>query len=260
LYYEIDPGASCFALLVLTLWMLGYPDQALARCRQAMLLIDELDNPATSALVLNYLSWYHWMRGEAEDGLACAERSLTLCDRHGFTQLLRGALAGKGNALADLGEIEEGIALLEQGSEIWQATGARNLVPILLFMLANACAKGGQEERALSLLEDALAEMVERDERRAESELLRLKADLLHRRGAAPAQVEAIYQQALEMARIQQAKMLELRAAIDLSRFWQAQGRCAEARQLLADVYGWFTEGFDTPDLQEARMLLNRLS
>jgi predicted ATPase len=160
----------------------------------------------------------------------------------------------------DLGKIEEGISLLEQGVEMWENTGARNLVPILVFMLASACTKAGRHERAFSLLKDALAEMVERDERRAESELLRLKADLLHRRGAAPAQVEAIYQQALEMARIQQAKMLELRAAVDLSRFWQAQGRSAEARQLLADVYGWFTEGFDTPDLQEARALLKALS
>ncbi|MBX3000005.1 MAG: AAA family ATPase [Caldilineaceae bacterium] len=259
-YYEIDPGVSCYALLILTLQMLGYPEQAQVRCHQTMSLIDELDHPASSVLALNYICSYHWMRGDAESNLACAERSLALCDKYGFTQLLGGALISRGNALADLGEIDEGITLLEQGVEMWEATGARNLVPFFLFMLANACTKAGQHERALSLLEDALAEMVERDERRAESELLRLKASLLHRRGAAPAQVEAIYQQALEIARVQQAKMLELRAAVDLSRFWQEQGRSAEARQLLADVYGWFTEGFDIPDLQEAGRLLNTLS
>jgi DNA-binding SARP family transcriptional activator/predicted ATPase len=258
--YAIDPAINCIAMLIPALWMLGHPEQALARTRQIMALIDELADPVSSALALNYLCLYHWMRGDVQSNLACAERSLTLCNRHGFIQLLGGALLCKGIALVGLARIDEGISLLDQGLEMWAATGARNLMPFLMFMLASACAKAGQDERALSLLEDALAEMVERGERRAESELLRLKASLLQRRGVAPAQLEAIYQQALTIARIQQGKLLELRAAVDLSRLWQEQGRREEARQLLADIYSWFTEGFDTPDLQEARTLLKALS
>jgi hypothetical protein len=103
-YYEIDPGISCSALLIPTLWMLGYPEQAQVRCHQTMALIDELNHPASSVLALNYMCWYHWMRGDAERNLACAERSLALCDKHGFTQLLGGALVSKGNALVGSGK------------------------------------------------------------------------------------------------------------------------------------------------------------
>jgi DNA-binding SARP family transcriptional activator/predicted ATPase len=259
-YYELDPGVPCLAMLTPTLWLLGYPDQALVRGRQTLAFLDDFRRPATAALCLNYLGWFDVMRGDPEQGLIKAERSIVLCRKYHFAQLLGGAIAIKGWALAELGEVAEGITLMEQGSNAWQATGARNLMPFYIYMLATGCAKAGQMERSLSLLEDALAEMVARDERRAESELLRLKADLLHRRGAATAEVEAIYQQALAIARVQQAKLLELRAALDLSRFWQEQARGAEARQLLAPLYSWFTEGFATPDLKEARTLLDTLS
>jgi predicted ATPase len=128
-------------------------------------------------------------------------------------------------------------------------------------LLAEACGKAGQAGEGLTLLAEALAAVANTGERLYEAELYRLKGELLLRPAAADApQAETCFQQALDVARRQQAKSLELRAALSLSRLWQQQGKRAAARQLLAAVYGWFTEGFDTADLQEARALLEELS
>jgi predicted ATPase/DNA-binding SARP family transcriptional activator len=260
LYYDLDPCVSCLAMLTPILWMLGYPDQALARCRQALALMDELAHPASSAFGLNYISWFHLIRGDWENGLTCAEAALSLCDKHGFTQLLGGAMTLKGWALVDGRLIREGIPVMEQGIQTWQTTGARTDMPFFLYALARAYTKAGELENALDLLDEALAEMEERNERQFKPELHRLRGTLLQILGVADADVEACYLSALDCSHKQQAKMLELQAAMSLSRFWHAQGRSAEARRLLADIYDWFTEGFDTFNLKNARTLLNMVS
>jgi predicted ATPase len=161
------------------------------------------------------------------------------------------------------GQAEEGMTQLRQGLAAWQATGARGAGPYYLAWLAEAYGKGGQAEEGLRVLPEALALVNAGGERRHEAELYRLKGELLLHAECgvqhAALSAEECFQQALTVARHQQAKSLELRAATSLARLWQRQGKRAEAHQLLADVYGWFTEGFDTADLQEAKALLEDL-
>ena len=159
------------------------------------------------------------------------------------------------------GQGEEGMAQMQQGLAAWRATGAEVFRPYGLALLAEASAKVGQHEAGLTLLAEALAVANDTGERRWEAELYRLKGELLLARAAEhDAEAETCFRQALDIARRQQAKSWELRAAMSLSRLWQRQGKRAEASELLAPVYGWFTEGFDTADLQEAKALLEELA
>jgi predicted ATPase len=146
---------------------------------------------------------------------------------------------------------------LQQGLATYRATGATAYRPYHLALLAEAFAKVGQTAEGLEALAEALATLVRSRARWWEAELYRLRGELLWQHAAAqPGEAAACFQQALAVARRQQAKSLELRAAMSLSRLWQHQGKRTEAHQLLAEVYGWFTEGFDTADLQEAKALL----
>ena len=149
---------------------------------------------------------------------------------------------------------------MQQGLAAWRATRAETMRPYFLALLAAASAQVGQQEKGLTQLAEALAMANDTEERRHEAELYRLKGELLLARSAEhDTEAETCFRQALDIARRQQAKSWELRAAMSLSRLWQRQGKCAEARALLAPVYGWFTEGFDTADLQEAKALLEEL-
>jgi predicted ATPase len=150
---------------------------------------------------------------------------------------------------------------MQQGLAAWRATGAAVFQPYGLALLAEASAQVGQTEERLTRLAEALAVTNDTGERRWEAELYRLQGELLLARAAEQhTEAETCFRQALDVARQQQAKTWELRAAMSLSRLWQRQGKRAEARALLAEVYGWFTEGFNTADLQEAKALLAVLS
>jgi predicted ATPase len=149
---------------------------------------------------------------------------------------------------------------MRQGLDELRAMGAEVLRPYLLALLAEVCGRSGQIEAGLDVLEEALVTAENHTERFNEADLHRLKGDLLLRQcGAAGFEAEACFQRALDIARHQQARSLELRAATSLARLWQQQGKRDDARQLLAEVYDWFTEGFDTADLQEAKALLEAL-
>jgi predicted ATPase len=150
---------------------------------------------------------------------------------------------------------------MHQGLSAWQATGARLAWPGWLLLLAEAYGNAGRVGEGLRVLAEALAAVHKSGERRWEAELYRLKGELLLVLSQEKeAEAEACFRQSLAIARCQQAKSLELRAAISLSRLWQQLDKCKEARELLAPIYGWFTEGFDTADLQEAKALLEELS
>jgi predicted ATPase len=156
------------------------------------------------------------------------------------------------------GEVAGGISLLRDGSAAYRATGAETWMPSYIALLAGACEIAGQMEDALTHLDDAL-QIVERTaERWFAAELNRHKGQLLLRQGHSEA-AEELYRKALSIAVEQEAKLWELRAAVSLARLHRDQGRHTEARDLLAPVYGWFTEGFDTPDLKEAKVLLDEL-
>jgi predicted ATPase len=164
-------------------------------------------------------------------------------------------------ALAEQGQAGEGLAQISSGLEAWRTTGAEVQRPYYLALLAEAYGKSGQAEEALEVLAEALALVAKAGESWWEAELYRLKGEwLLALSMDKHSEVETCLHQALSITRRQQAKSLELRAAMSLARLWQRQGKRAEAHQLLAAIYGWFTEGFDTADLQEAKALLEGLA
>ncbi len=183
---------------------------------------------------------------------------MRLSNEKGFPGWLGAGHRFRGEALAMLGQVQEGMAQLREGMAAAQSRGARCYLSGRLGSLAEAQAKAGQPGEGLTTLAEALAQVETTDERYCEAELHRLKGELLLMQGD-EAEAEASFHKAIEVARRQQAKSWELRATVSLARLWQEQGRMDEARQMLAEIYGWFTEGFDTPDLQEARALLEEL-
>jgi predicted ATPase len=246
------------------LWSLGYPDQALKRGHESLTLARELAHPYSLAHALIFAARVHQLRQEGQAVQERAEAAMTLAIDQGFPYWLAFATILRGWALAEQGQREEGIAQIRQCLTAYQATRAELVRPYWLALLAEACWKVGQAEEGLRALTEALAVAHKTGEGFYEAELYRLKGELLQNveggmRGAEWT-TEACFQQALDIARRQQAKSLELRAALSLSRLWQRQGKRAEARVLLAEVYGWFTEGFDTADLQEAQALLEALT
>jgi predicted ATPase len=213
-------------------------------------------------------SWVPQFRREGLLTHERAEAAIALAAEHGFAVFGAGGTIFRGWALAarsiELGPgqepREEGIAQIQQGMAAWRATGAEALRPYYLALLAEASGKRGQVEEGLHLLAEALAVAKDTGECRWDAELHRLKGELLLARPAEHhAEAETCFRQALDVARRQEAKAFELRAAMSLARLWQRQGKRAEAYALLAPIYGWFTEGVDTADLQEGRALLMEL-
>jgi predicted ATPase len=207
----------------------------------------------------------HRLRREGQVAQKRAEAAMTLSTEQGFVQSLAAGTIHRGWALAEQGQGEEGIAQMGQGLDASRATGAEALRPTYLALLAEAYGQVGQPEVGLTALAEALAIVDKTGERMSEAELYRLKGQLtLQSQVSSPKsqveEAEGCFHKAIEIARHQQAKSLELRAVMSLSRLWQQQGKKAEARQMLAEIYGWFTEGFDTKDLQEAKALLAELT
>jgi predicted ATPase len=190
-----------------------------------------------------------------------AEAVVALATEQGFPLYVALGTSFRGWALAMQGQGEEGLAQIRQGIAAFRATGAALNIPYNCILLAEASAHLGRPEDGLQVLAEAHTLMEQHDERWWEAEIHRLRGVLLLRQPVSPqAEAEACFQQALTVARHQQAKSLELRAAMSLARLWQQQGKRVEAYELLAPVYGWFTEGFDTADLQEAKTLLDALA
>jgi predicted ATPase len=244
----------------LVLWMLGHPEQGLKRSQEAIALAQELSHPFSLAVAHGVLGGFHLFRRDAQSAQEHAEACIRLSTEHGFPYLAAMGSITRGGALVEQGQVEEGIAEIRQGTADYEATGAKGGQPHRLVILAEACGKAGQIEEGLSLLDEALAAMHRSGERWYEAKLHRLRGELLRMQGADEAEVEVCFQRAIEVARQQQAKSWELRAVMSLCRLWQGQGKREEGRQMLAEVYGWFTEGFDTPDLKEAKALLEELS
>ena len=188
-----------------------------------------------------------------------AEELLALSTQHGFPLYLGFATAWRGMSLTMLGQAKEGLALLTHGLTAARATGTVLNSPGVLMWLAEAYAMLGQPREGLNCLAEAAGIIETTEERVNEAELHRLRGDLLNVTGD-PSAAERNYHQALEVAKSQSAKLFELRASTGLARLWRDQGKRSEARDVLAPIYGWFTEGFDTPDLKEAKALLESLS
>jgi predicted ATPase len=259
--YGEDLGVGCLSFSAWILWIFGYPDQALKRIHDALGLAQETSHSFSLVLALACATWVHLFRREVQAAEECAEAAITLSTEQGFAFYWAWGTIQRSWALSQQGQVEEGIAQMERGLTAYRATGAEWLRSCFLVLLAEVHAKGGQSEAGLRALAEAAAVLNKTEERISEAELYRLKGDLLlDLLMENQTEVEASFRRAINISRRQSAKSLELRAVMSLSRFWQKQGKQEEARQMLAETYGWFTEGFDTADLKEAKALLQELS
>jgi predicted ATPase len=260
--YGFDPGVICLSHDAVVLWLLGVPDQALARVHDALSLAQDLAHPPSLAYAQFFATVVHQLRCEPQDAGAQAEALVALCITHGFALYLATGLIFRGRALAAQGQPEKAMVQIQQGLVALQATGAVGIwQPYFLTFLAEATVQAGQLDAGIRLLAEAQTLLESTGERWWEAEVHRLHGALLWRYARADtSQVETCFLQALAVARRQQAKSLELRATTSLAQLWQQQDKRAEAHQLLAEIYGWFTEGFDTADLREARALLQALT
>jgi len=256
-----DPGVSCRSYAALILWLLGYPAQALARLHEALALARELAHPFSLVFARVRAAFVAQFRRDVPAVHEHAEACVALATEQGFTAYVVVGMIIRGWALALQGQGEAGMAQVRQGIAAERATGAAQNVPYWCTLLADVADRLGHPEDGLQALAEAHTLVEQHEERWWEAEISRLRGVLLLRQPGTPqAEVEGCFQQAVDVARRQEAKSLELRAATSLARLWQQQGKRDEARQVLGDVYGWFTEGFDTADLQEAKALLDQLA
>jgi tetratricopeptide (TPR) repeat protein len=274
-----DIGTSCLVLLTGTLWALGYPAQALGKIRESLKSARELSHPLSQAI-----SWYGatelYVRcREVEKSQEQAEALIALCRQHGFRLWEALGVASRGWALANQGRAEEGIAQIRQSIGATQAMGLDLWQPYSFALLGDTYERLRQPEQGLKAIAQAL-DLTSRTGavingpglHRTKGELLMMRdrsqfhLSQARLRGSASlrivrhaGQAEGCFRYAIEMAREQGAKSWELRATISLARLLYRQGHREEARTMLAEIYNWFTEGFDTADLKEAKALLDEL-
>jgi predicted ATPase len=238
-------------------WHLGYPDQALKACNEAVERAHALAHPHSMAFAYVYATYVRQRRGEIDAVREEAERQFPLSFEHGIADSEAYIRGVQGWTMAMHGH-EEGIAWLED----WLASSRlKNQQPGYLCMLAEACSEVGRFEQGLDALTEALTLADENENRYCEPETYRLKGELLLRQGNSnTAEAQSCFERAIKIARAQGAKSWELRATMSLARLLASQGEREEARVMLADIYDWFTEGFETADLKDARALLDELA
>jgi predicted ATPase len=259
--YGEDTGMSCRCYAARVLWCLGYPDQGLAQSHEAVTLAQRSANPFSLANALSMAATFHQLRREGHAAQECAEASISIATEQGFPQWKASGAILRGWTLAHQAQAKEGIEQLTQGLIAFRATGAEIGRPGRLALLAEAYGTIGQPEAGLTALAEALTLADTTGERWYEAELYRLNGELLLQQTSDnQAEAEACFHQAIAIAQSQQAKSWELRAATSLARLWDQQDKRQEAHDLLAPVYNWFIEGFDTADLQEAKALLEALA
>jgi len=272
-----EPGVLARGFAAHVLWYQGYPDRALKTMSKALARAQEIAHPFSLAFALDHTAWLRHYRRETAETRERAEADMEFSGEQGFPFFLAQGTILRGWALAEQGLHAEGIAQIRQGLAAQKAGGAMLIRPYWLSLLAQAYGRSGRTEDGLRVLDEALA--MSHGQHIWEAELHRLRGELLLARlgvrddaEAAPVdacvvtesgrfitQAESSFLHAVDVARRQQSKSLELRAATSLARLWKTQGRRAEARDLLDPIHGWFTEGLDTPDLQDAKALLGQL-
>jgi predicted ATPase len=253
-----DPYAMMLAQLGVTLAHLGYIDQGRGRLNAAISEARRLRQALTLPNVLYRGTWIESIIRSAKIQ-QYADEGLALSIEQGFPLFLGWAIAARGWGLVTLGQVREGLALLTQGLTAVRATGGVSSTPRLYTWLAEAHAMLGQLVEGLNCLAQAAQIIETTGERHNEAELHRLRGNLLYATGDRSAAEES-YHLALAVAKRQSAKLWELLSATSLARLWRDQGKGTEARDLLAPVYSWFTEGLDTPVLQDAKALLDQLT
>jgi DNA-binding winged helix-turn-helix (wHTH) protein/predicted ATPase len=276
-----DLGVHARCYVALSLWLRGAPAQALAQMHEARTLAQELAHPYSLAFAFQHVTRLHQWRRDVPATLAGTEAMMALCAEHEFGQYAAQGKLLHGWALVTQGQRDTGLDQMCQGLTAYEATGAAVWRPYFLAVVAEGYGHLGAADEGLRVLAEALAAVQQTGECLWEAELQRLQGELLltkhtrlygtRTRPLDPSRLAvtmpsvltaaaASFRDALTMARHQQAKSLELRAAMSLARVWQQQGQRGAAHDLLAPIYHWFTEGFDTADLQEAKALLEALA
>jgi predicted ATPase len=260
--YMADFRVNALSLLSLTLLSLGYPERALALNREALAYTRQLSHVQSFRLAVSFACLFFGLARDMESLEACAETMTSIGTTQNLPDSLLAGHLHRACVLAQRGQLKEGVALWTQSSAARRAAGQERETPLAAILLAEAYQKAGQPSEGLRVLEDPLGRVEYTREGWIEPELHRVRGELLLAppADADPIEAEACFQCALGVARSQAAKMWELRAATSLARLWCDQGRRAQAHDMLAPVYGWFTEGFDTADLKEPNGLLNELA
>ena len=256
-----QPGEQCYLYDAFALWMLGYPDQALRRGEEALTLAEELANLANLVNTLAFVALVHVLRRQPAAARRRAEAAMEMSAEQRNPFFLAYGTVLHGWAQTIQGQIEDGIAEIDRGIAAYRATGSQTWLPYFLALQVETYAQAKRLDDGLASLAEAFAIVDKTEERCWLAELNRIKGELLL--VVSPdnrAEAESCFSQALDIARRQQAKSWELRAAISLARCWRDQGKRVQARGLLAPIYSWFTEGFDTADVKEAKALLDELS
>jgi predicted ATPase len=259
--YAIDARVICASWLAHSLLVLGYPEQALARIDEALAWANTLAHPNTVAHALMVACILHGRLGPGSEARTTAERLVTFATEQGFAGPAAVGTVVAGWALADGEPVEEGIARTAQGLKEYRATGGELWVPDFLALRAQMHGWVGQPAAGLNLVVEALDRTGRTGGRHLDAELHRLRGELLLALpGRNTSEAEACFRRALAVARGQGARMWELRAATSLAHLLRDQSNPVEAHDLLTPIYGWFTEGFNTPDLKDAKMLLEELA
>jgi predicted ATPase len=243
------------------LFALGYPDQAVRASRESVALAQEIGGPFALTSALFFGGALHQLLGDVEVARERVEAAIALATEHGFYTYVMAGMLLRGQVLAASGQIEAGIAEMRGALDVMRAAGAEMGRSYFTGILAEAYGKAGQPVQGLALIEEAVECMNRTGQRMHEAALQRIKGDLLLAVSRdTPAEAEDCYRHAIDCARRQGAKSGELAAALSLSRLWREQGKNEDARTLLAEIYGWFTEGFETRNLKEAKTLLDELA
>jgi predicted ATPase len=259
LRYGQDPGVTCLSYLSLVLWCLGYPDEGLRKNQEALALAEQAAHPFSMALALNFSAMFYHCYRDFQKGLDCAEQAVILSGTHNLPFFWAMGRSLQGVLMVEL-EVEDGLEFLREGLGIWLATGAELGRSQFLTFLGWGLGLSGETEEGLEAIKEAQELMNETGDRMMEAELHRLKGEVLKVQEASLEEVQACYDQAIEIARRQRAKLFELRATTDLARLWCDHGRERKALKRLEEIYGEISEGFDTPDLRDAGVLLEELS
>jgi predicted ATPase len=265
--FGVDPAAAVLAVSGWRLWLSGCPTQAWCHAERALTHAESFAHPFTIVGILFFVTHVRQFRGEYDAAWALTQRLVSLGREQGFVLYEAVGVLTQGIILVQRGELEHGVALITTGLGQYQRLGAQLMAPFFLAFLAEAYLRQGQVADGLQVINEALRLTATNFDRFWEAELYRLRGELLLAQegarqstpGPGAEDAEACVQQALAIARQQGTKALELRAAMSLSRLWQRQGKRGKTRQLLVEVYGGFSEGFDTADLQAAQALLAEL-
>jgi predicted ATPase len=259
--YSQDIGVSAFVHLSWALWHRGFPDQSARACDRALEYCREFGHTYTLAYALWHIGMKAVLARHVPEAGACADECVALANEHGFPLWAAYGTVVQGWVVARNGDAAAGIARIRESMARLEAMGSQLFHPCYFGLLAETLAQAGEIHEGFAALDEALANSAASGQKGTDAELHRLRGELVRQLPRPdPAQAEASFRTALAIASEQGTRGYELRAAISLARLWGEQGRRGEGRELLAPVYGWFTEGFDTADLKEAKRLLDKLT